>query len=69
MKQIFSVTGMACKHCAAKVEAKASSLTGVKHAEVELEGGLLTVEYDETLLTSDAIAAAVTAIGFPVKEA
>jgi len=65
MKKIFKVTGMACKHCASKVSAKASSLDGVKTADVDLSAGKLTVEFDENVVTAEKIAEAVTASGFP----
>lgn len=69
MKKTFRVTGMACKHCSAKVTAKALSLSGVKTAEVALENGILTVEFDENALSAREIATAVTASGFPCEEA
>lgn len=68
MKKIFKVTGMACKHCASKVSTKASSLAGVKKADVDLAAGTLTVEFDETVVTAEKIADAVTAAGFPASE-
>ncbi len=63
--KLFNVTGMACKHCAAKVSAKASSLNGVKSVEVDLDGKKMTATFDETVVSAEAIAAAVTAGGFP----
>ena len=65
MKKTFKVTGMACKHCASKVSTKASSLAGVKKADVDLSAGTLTVEFDENTVTAETLAHAVTAAGFP----
>lgn len=65
MKQTIHVTGMACKHCAKKVSDKAASLAGVKKADVDLEAGVLHVEFDENTVTAKEIADAVTACGYP----
>lgn len=68
MKKTFTVTGMACKHCASKVCTKAASLNGVKKASVDLTAGTLTVEFDDTVVGAEKIAEAVTAAGFPTTE-
>lgn len=68
MKKIFKITGMACKHCAGKVEAKASSLVGVSSVQVNLSGGEMTVEFDETKISASEIASAVSSTGFPTEE-
>lgn len=65
MKKMLKVTGMACAHCASKVCTKAASLAGVTNADVNLDAGVLTVEFDENVITAKEIADAVTSIGFP----
>lgn len=65
MKKTIQVTGMACKHCAKKVCDRAASLSGVKKSEVDLQAGVLHVEFDENTVTAKEIADAVTAGGYP----
>lgn len=64
MKQTFTVTGMSCAACSARVERVTSRLSGVKSCAVDLLGGSMTVEYDEKLCAADQIIAAVTAAGY-----
>ena len=37
---------MACAHCASKVHTKATSLAGVTKADVNLDAGVLIIEFD-----------------------
>ena len=64
MKQRFNVTGMTCSACSARVERVTSQLTGVRKAEVNLLAGRMDVEYDENVLTPQAIIDAVTREGY-----
>ena len=61
MKQRFNVTGMTCSACSARVERVTSQLAGVRKAEVNLLAGRMDVEYDENVLTPQAI---IDAVGF-----
>ena len=47
MKQKFTVTGMTCAACSARVEKVTQSLDGVRDASVNLLGGSMVVEFDE----------------------
>ena len=64
MKQRFNVTGMTCSACSARVERVTSQLAGVRKAEVNLLAGRMDVEYDENVLTPQAIIDAVTREGY-----
>lgn len=64
MKKRFTVTGMSCAACAARVNKAVSALNGIGNADVNLLAGKMTVEFDETLLSEDAIIAAVRAAGY-----
>lgn len=64
MKQRFTVTGMSCAACSARVEKAAQALEGVQHAEVNLLAGVLTADYDETVLSAQRITEAVRAAGY-----
>lgn len=63
MKQRFDVTGMTCSACSAHVE-KAVRGCGVQGVSVNLLQNSMTVDYDESRLTSDAIIQAVEDAGY-----
>ena len=62
MKLKFSVTGMTCAACSARVEKVTNQLAGVDRAEVNLLSGSMTV-YAQTDITNDVIKA-VTDAGY-----
>ncbi len=51
-KNVFAVSGMKCVHCKANVENALKAVDGVQSAEVNLEDANVTVEYDESKVTS-----------------
>lgn len=59
----FAVSGMKCEHCKANVENALKALKGIKSAEVNLTEANVTVEYDETAATPEAIKEAVDGSG------
>ena len=63
MKQVFTVTGMTCAACSARVEKAVKAVPGVVDAQVNLLGGTMSAE----LASQDAVAdviAAVQAAGY-----
>ena len=58
-KETFTVTGMKCVNCKAKVENTLKELAGVDSAVVSLEDANVTVSYDESqvspLIMKDAV--------------
>ena len=64
MKQTFTVTGMTCAACSARVEKVTGNLPGVGSARVNLLAGTLQTEYDETKVTAEEIIAAVVRAGY-----
>ncbi len=64
MKRRYSVTGMSCAACAARVEKAVNGQNGVNKAEVNLLAGKMTVEFDENAITDDGIIEAVRAAGY-----
>ena len=64
MKQKFTVTGMTCAACSARVEKVTNALPGMISAQVNLLAGSLQTEYDETLLNTQKIIDAVTEAGY-----
>lgn len=63
-KKIFTVTGMTCASCSARVEKAVSKLAGVNQAAVNLLTNSMEVNYDETQLTSENIIKAVEDAGY-----
>lgn len=61
---VLKIEGMHCNHCKARVEAALKSAKGVKGFTVSLEGASAEITYAEGKTTPEAVAGAVTAIGF-----
>jgi copper chaperone len=63
MKKTFTVNGMKCIHCKAKVENALQSLKGVNTVKVNLEEKSAFVDYDENTVSDDDLRKAVSASG------
>ncbi len=59
----FTVNGMKCEHCKAKVETAVRGLEGVSAAEVNLAGRNVTVTYDAAVVQPAQMKEAVDSIG------
>jgi len=64
MKEKFSITGMSCAACSARIQNAVSKADGVKSAEVNLLTETMQVEYDETAISSSDIIEKVVSIGY-----
>lgn len=64
MKQRFTITGMTCSACSARIERVAGSIPGVRSAAVNLLAGRLDVDYDEAVATPHQIMEAIIAEGY-----
>lgn len=64
MKQKFTVTGMTCSACSARVDKAVRSLGGVTDVNVNLLTGTMTVDYNADEQSYETIIAAVTAAGY-----
>ena len=60
----YDVTGMTCAACSARVEKSVSALCGVNACSVNLLKNTMSVDYDESALSSDDIVDAVTKAGY-----
>ena len=69
MQEKFAVTGMTCAACSAHVEKAVGKLDGVQSVGVNLMLGSMVVNYDDRLLSSDRIIAAVTDAGYGAQRA
>lgn len=63
-KQNFKIIGMSCSACAAAVEKSTSTLHGVIKSSINFATEKLSVEYDENLISSEEIQAAVKDAGY-----
>lgn len=64
MQEKYDITGMSCAACSAKVEKNTATLPGMRSVSVNLVKNSMTVDYDETVLDSDKIIAAVVKAGY-----
>ncbi len=64
MKQKFKVTGMTCSACSAHVEKAVRKLPDVTNVAVDLLGGSMQVEFNDSNLSADQIIAAVVDAGY-----
>lgn len=62
--ETYQVTGMSCSACSSRVEKAVSKLEGIEKASVNLLTNSMQVDYDETILTSQAIIDAVVDAGY-----
>ena len=60
----FNVTGMSCTSCSSCVEGAVRKLNGIKEVSVSLLTNSMIVEFDEAILSSEAIVEAVVKSGF-----
>ena len=64
IKKTFKVPDMSCTNCAMKLESLEDTLDGVKEINASYHKLQMTVEYDETRLTTEQIIAAVKKKGY-----
>ena len=64
MKETYTITGMTCAACSARVEKSVAALPGTKDVSVNLLKNSMVVEYDEAKLSSSEIVQAVTKAGY-----
>ncbi len=63
-KERYSVTGMTCSACSAHVQKAVAAVNGVQSVQVNLLQNNMTVEFDETTVTPEAIFSAVKKAGY-----
>lgn len=66
MRATLSVHGMTCEHCKASVEGALLKLPGLMAAEAHVAKNSVVVDYNGDEVTTDAMKAAIEAIGFDV---
>jgi len=62
----FTVEGMTCSECAARVEKSIRALPGIASVAIDLASGLATVDYDVAKCTRDQIRQAIISAGYKI---
>jgi copper chaperone len=62
----LNVKGMTCGHCVRAVEGALHELDGVERALVDLNGGTVTVDYQEQTVNQDQMKEAIEEAGYEV---
>lgn len=63
-KERFDITGMSCSACSSRIQKAVSALQGVDEANVNLLKNSMTVNYDESTLSSADIITTVSHVGY-----
>lgn len=62
----FETEPFTCPSCIAKIENVVNKLDGVAETKVMFNSSKVKVTFDDTLVSADAIAQSITALGYPV---
>ena len=65
-KEKFYITGMTCAACSSGIEKNVKKINGVQSVNVSLMGETMIVEYNENIVTVDAIVQTVTVLGYGI---
>lgn len=66
MSTTLKVKGMSCGHCANSIERALNQINGVEDVQVDLKGGKVNFNYDESLLKLERITLAIEDAGYDV---
>lgn len=64
MKQEFSVKGMSCNHCVARIEEAVGRISGVKKVKVQLKKEKAVVKFDEANVQATEICQVINELGY-----
>lgn len=67
MKQTFSIKGMNCQHCVARVENGINELPGIQKVKINLKKENGVVKFDDSQVSAAQIATKVTEAGYPAE--
>ncbi len=65
-KCTLRLEGRACESCAIKLERKAEKIAGIRRATATFIGGVMTINYNDSLLSEQDVETKVRAMGAPV---
>ncbi|WP_310653354.1 copper chaperone CopZ [Staphylococcus aureus] len=66
LQEILNVEGMSCGHCKSAVESALNNIDGVTSAEVNLENGQVSVQYDDSKVAVSQMKDAIEDQGYDV---
>ena len=62
----FETEPFTCPSCITKIEGVVGKMAGVEETKVMFNSGKVKVKFDDGLVTAEAIAKAITDLGYPV---
>ncbi|WP_018924356.1 copper chaperone CopZ [Salsuginibacillus kocurii] len=65
-KETIQVKGMSCSHCVSAVEGSVGKLQGIDQVKVNLDQGMVDVEYEDKQVTRDKIIETIEEQGYDV---
>ncbi|HAR4636189.1 TPA: copper chaperone CopZ [Staphylococcus aureus] len=65
-QEILNVEGMSCGHCKSVVESALNNIDGVTSADVNLENGQVSVQYDDSKVAVSQMKDAIEDQGYDV---
>ncbi|HAR7274615.1 TPA: copper chaperone [Staphylococcus aureus] len=65
-QEILNVEGMRCGHCKSAVESALNNIDGVTSADVNLENGQVSVQYDDSKVAVSQMKDAIEDQGYDV---
>ena len=66
MQQTFQVPDVHCAHCQGSIEGALKPLDGVRDASVDLEGKVVKVDFDDSVVAQDRLIQAINQAGYEV---
>lgn len=67
MHTTLRAEGFSCPSCVGKIEKQLGHLPGVANVEVKFASGRVEVDHDPARTSPEALAEAVTALGYPAR--
>jgi len=67
VKQKFSIEGMSCDHCVARIEKAVNELPGIQKVNVHLKRKNGVVKFDDTQVDSNQIVEKISDTGYTAK--
>lgn len=64
--RVFTVPEITCGHCKTAIEDALSPLDGIRSANVDITARQVRVDYDETMISPDALVATIVDQGYDV---
>jgi len=68
MDVVLEVQGMSCSNCEKSVKDGLTNLNGVKEVNVHLKDGKVSVDYDQTAISLEAITNEIEELGYDVNK-